>query len=74
MIREQVPVLDVMITVEGDLVGLKWAFMSLQIELSDLLPGHIGVYFTDTLKSSANSDAEKLFFIEGDYELYTGTS
>lgn len=68
MIREQMPVLDVMITVEGDLVGLKWAFMSLQIESSDLLPGHFGVYFIDTLKDSANSDAEKLC-----YNLYIRT-
>lgn len=49
MIWDQVPMLDVMITVESDLVGLKWAFMSLQTELFDLLPGHIGVYFIDTL-------------------------
>ena len=28
MIWDQVPMLDVMITVESDLVGLKWAFMS----------------------------------------------
>lgn len=56
--------LDVMIIVENDLVGLKWAFMSLQTELSDLLPGHIGVYFIDTLEGSVNSGVEMLWSVK----------
>lgn len=45
------PILDVMITVEGDLVSLKWVFMSLLIKLSDLLPDHIRMNFIDPLKT-----------------------
>lgn len=67
------PRLDVIIMVKSDLGGLKWAVISLQIEWSELLPGHIGVWLIDILNGTVNSDGEIFCFSEGDCELCTET-
>ncbi|XP_045864452.1 platelet-activating factor acetylhydrolase IB subunit alpha1-like [Meles meles] len=59
--------------VKSDLGGLKWAVISLQIEWSELLPGHIGVWLIDILNGTVNSDGEIFCFSEGDCELCTET-
>ena len=64
--------LDVIITVRTDSVSLKRAIVSLQIEGSELLPGHIGVYLIDILRSTVNGDGETLCSSEGECELCTG--
>lgn len=67
------PKLDVIITVGSDLVALKWALRPLQIEWSELQPGHIGVQLMDILNGTLNSDGEIFCFSEGDCELCFGT-
>ena len=64
--------LNVIITVRTDSVSLKWAIVSLQIEWSELLPGHIGVYLIDILRSTVNGDGDILCSSEGECELCTG--
>jgi hypothetical protein len=63
----------VIMMVKSDSVSLKWAIASLQIEWSELLPGHIGVYLIDILSSTVNGDGAIFCSSEGECELCTGT-
>ena len=58
--------------VKTDSVSLKWAIASLQIEWSELLPGHTGVCLIDILRSAVSGDGATFCSSEGECEAAPG--